>query len=48
VAEFGSQEFRRPAARLAGENRQGSMALRGEILMLVDGELVLVRNPRNE
>jgi Ca-activated chloride channel homolog len=44
VIEFGSAEFGRLAARLAEEGRQGTIALRGEILMVVDNETVLVRN----
>ena len=41
--EFGSDEFRQLAARLAGQNRQGCVALNGEILLRVDGETVLVK-----
>jgi Ca-activated chloride channel family protein len=43
VVEFGSEEFRRLASRLAEQGRQGCVALKGEILMQVDGETVLVR-----
>jgi len=42
---FGSEEFRSLAARLAREGRQGSIALRGDILLLVDGEAVLIQVP---
>ena len=42
---FGSQEFRDLAAKLAREGRQGSIALRGDILMLVDGQPVLIKAP---
>ncbi|MFI5454532.1 MAG: VIT domain-containing protein [Isosphaerales bacterium] len=45
VITFGSQEFRDLAARLAREGRQGSIALRGDILMLVDGQPVLIKAP---
>jgi Ca-activated chloride channel family protein len=45
VITFGSQEFRDLAARLAREGRQGSIALRGDILMLIDGQRVLIRAP---
>ena len=45
VVTFGSQEFRDLAAKLAREGRQGSIALRGDILMLVDGQRVLVKAP---
>jgi len=44
VIEFGSPEFMALAEKLAKENRQGSIALRGDILLMVDGETVLVRN----
>ena len=43
VIVFGSDEFRLLAAKLAEQNRQGTISLRGEILMEVDGERVLVR-----
>ncbi len=42
VIEFGSAEFRELAGRLARDGRQGSLALRGDILMLVGDELILV------
>ena len=42
---FGSYEFYRLVGRLAAEGRQGCMALQGEILLRVDGELVLVKSP---
>ena len=45
VIEFGSEEFRALASRLAGEGRQGSIALRGDILMLLDGQPVLIKAP---
>ena len=44
VVEFGSEEFLELAHRLARENRQGSIMMRGEILLLVDGQAILVRN----
>ncbi|UCG47339.1 MAG: VWA domain-containing protein [Phycisphaerales bacterium] len=44
VIEFGSEEFLDLAQKLARENRQGSIALRGDILLMVDGDAVLVRN----
>lgn len=43
--EFGSEEFLALAHKLAAEERQSSISLRGEILLEVDNELVLVRNP---
>jgi len=45
VIEFGSKEFIELARKLARENRQGSIALRGDVLLIVDGEPVLVRMP---
>lgn len=44
VVEFGSAEFMDLAHRLAREDRQGSIMMRGEILLLVDGQAILVRN----
>jgi Ca-activated chloride channel homolog len=45
VIEFGSAEYFELARRLAGDNRQGSIALDGEILLTVDGQPVLIRSP---
>jgi Ca-activated chloride channel family protein len=45
---FGSEEFRALASKLAREGRQGSIALRGDILMLVDGEPVLIKAPDSQ
>jgi len=42
---FGTDEFRDLVARLAREGRQGTIALRGDILLLVDGQPVLVQAP---
>jgi len=42
VIRFGSGEFKRLAERLAKEGRQGSISLRGDILMVVDGKPVLI------
>jgi len=44
VVEFGSEAFMQLAQRLAGENRQGSIMMQGEIMLVVDGQRVLVRN----
>ncbi|MHC4744368.1 MAG: VIT domain-containing protein [Planctomycetota bacterium] len=44
IIEFGTVEFIELAERLAKDNRQGSIALRGDILLMIDGETVLVRN----
>jgi Ca-activated chloride channel family protein len=45
VITFGSDEFRALADELARQGRQGSIALRGDILMLVDGQPVLIKAP---
>ncbi len=47
VIDFGSGEFRDLAAKLAQEGRQGSIAFRGDILMIVDGRRVLIKAPAN-
>jgi Ca-activated chloride channel family protein len=46
VIEFGSQEYFELARKLAGQNRQGGMALggRGDVLMKVDNKSVLIKN----
>ena len=50
VIEFGSKEYFDLAQKLAGQGRQGGMALgggrggRGDVLMKVDGQSVLIRN----
>jgi hypothetical protein len=44
IAEFGSEEFLELAQKLARENRQGSIALKGEVVLLVDGDTILVKN----
>ena len=45
IIKFGSKEFIELAQKLARENRQGSIALSGDILLLVDGEPVLIQGP---
>jgi len=45
VIEFGSPEYFDLAERLARENRQGSIALAGDILLMVDGDPVLIKAP---
>ena len=42
--EFGSEEFMEIAEQLAKENRQGSIALAGDVLLLVNGQPVLIKN----
>jgi Ca-activated chloride channel family protein len=44
IIEFGSDEFMEIAEKLARENRQGSIALAGDVLLLVNGEPVLIKN----
>jgi Ca-activated chloride channel family protein len=48
VIAFGSEEFRALASRLAREGRQGSISLRGDILMLLDGQPVLIKAPADQ
>ena len=45
VIEFGSNEFRELAYQLAQSGRQGSISLRGDVLLLVDNQPVLIRGP---
>jgi len=42
VIQFGSEEHKKLAERLANENRAGTVSLRGDILLEVDNEAVLV------
>ncbi len=46
IIEFGSPEFIELAEKLASQNRQGSIALSGDILLYIDGDAVLIRNTR--
>jgi Ca-activated chloride channel family protein len=48
VIAFGSEEFRELAVRLAREGRQGSIALKGDTLILIDGQPVLIKAPVQE
>lgn len=43
--EFGSDEFWQIAQKLRSENRGGALALRGEMVLMVDGEPVLLKAP---
>jgi Ca-activated chloride channel family protein len=43
--EFGSKEFFELAEKLAKENRQASIAFKGEVIIEVDGQTVLVKMP---
>ncbi len=44
VVAFGTREFFALAERLAGEGRQGLVALPSDTLLLLDGQVVLVRH----
>jgi Ca-activated chloride channel family protein len=46
TVQFGSDEFRQLALRLAEEGRAGTISLRGDILMVVDGQRILVTGAR--
>jgi Ca-activated chloride channel family protein len=45
TVEFGSDEFFAVADSLAGENRQGALAFAQDILILVNGEIILIDIP---
>ncbi len=45
VIRFGSEEYVDLVDRLSKENRQGSIAMAGDILMELDGEEVLIEGP---
>ena len=45
VIEFGSKEFTELVQRLARKNRQASVALGREVLLSIDGEVILVKSP---
>lgn len=45
VVEFGSEQFHALVRRLAEEGRAGTISLRGDILLMVDDQPVLVRAP---
>ena len=45
IVRFGSDEYIELAQRLARENRQGSIALSGDVLLMIDGEPVLIQGP---
>ncbi len=47
IIAFGSKEFFDLAQRLATENRQGSIAMRGDVLLMIDGDAVLIQVPNN-
>lgn len=44
TVEFGSAEFSKLLERLAAQNRSGCVSLRGDILLDVDGESVLIKS----
>ncbi|MDH3585016.1 MAG: hypothetical protein OER86_12460, partial [Phycisphaerae bacterium] len=45
VIEFGSPDFLKLVRRLAGEGRQGCIALGGDVLMVIDGKPTLIKAP---
>lgn len=45
TVEFGSPEFFRLVDRLVKEGRQGIFAMSGELLLQIDGKMVLVKKP---
>lgn len=45
TVDFGSPEFFRLLERLVQLNRQGALALRGDIVIEVDGRTILIRGP---
>jgi hypothetical protein len=45
IVQFGSDEYLELAQKLARQGRQGSIALSGDVLMLIDGEAVLIQGP---
>ena len=45
VVEFGSEAYYALVRRLAEENRAGTVAQRGDVLMMVDQKPVLVKGP---
>ncbi|MBN1443232.1 MAG: VWA domain-containing protein [Planctomycetes bacterium] len=48
VVEFASEEFRELLGRLVAQGRQSCVSLPGDILMVVDGEAILVKGPTGE
>lgn len=48
TVEFGTPEYAALLDRLVAENRQGLLALGGEVYLLVDGRRTLVKNPAGE
>jgi Ca-activated chloride channel family protein len=48
VIQFGSDEYFELARKLAEENRQGSIAFAGDILLQVDGEAILIQNKKRK
>jgi len=46
--EFGSEAFRNLARRLSEQGRQGAISLQGDVVMVVDGETLLVKGPTGQ
>ena len=42
---FGTEEYFELADHLASDDRQGALALGGDILIIVDGRLILITGP---
>ena len=47
VVQFGTEPFFELVHQLARQNRQSNLAMRGDILLEMDGEVILVRMPNN-
>jgi len=45
TVEFGTDEFLQIAAELAEQNRQGALAFAQDILLMLDGEILLIDIP---
>jgi len=43
--EYGTEAYQRLVGRLTAENRSGTIAQRGDVLMLMDGKAVLIKAP---
>jgi Ca-activated chloride channel family protein len=48
VVRFGSPDYGALLAKLVSQGRQGCISLRGDVLMVVDGEAVLIEGPKPE
>jgi len=48
VVEFASDEFFEIAEKLARKNRQGSIAIGGDVLLLIEGRRILIKAPAGD